>query len=155
MSEPTGDKSPAVKFHSPEYAIYKPNARGSGGVVRFELNREKGAVFLDAANQSGEKKFDWEKKITMKWGMSDLGSVLAVLERRAPTAKLFHQTENANSAFELATQSDPERAPYFIHVSRQDAKTKEVHKVAIPLSHAEAAVLETLLKAAVVRIAGW
>jgi hypothetical protein len=155
MSEPTGEKSPAARPRSPEYAIYKPNTRGIGGVVRFELNREKGAVFVDAANQSGPKKFDWEKKITMKWGLSDLGSALAVLERRAPTAKLFHQTESANSAFELATQNDPERAPYFIHVSRQDAKTKEVHKVAIPLTHSEAAVLETLLKTAVVRIAGW
>src|SRR6478752_8000004 len=90
---------------TPEYAIYKPNSRGSGGVVRFELNLAKAAVFVDAANQSGEKQFDWENKITMKWGLPDLGTVLAVLQSRQPQAKLFHQSEKANSAFELTFQN--------------------------------------------------
>ena len=139
----------------PEYAIYKPNARGSGGVVRFELNREKGAVFVDGANQSGEKQFDWENKMTMKWGLHDLGAVLAVLERRTPEAKLFHKTERSNSAFELVSQDSPDRAPYFIHMSHQDTVGKQVKKVGIPLAHGEAAVLETLLKTAVARLMGW
>lgn len=154
MTESSTDKARS-KDRLPEYAIYKPNARGNGGVVRFELNREKEAVFVDAANQSGEKQFDWEKKITMKWGLSDLGSALAVLERRAPEAKLFHKTEKSNSTFEMVSQNAPDRAPYFIHMSHQDAATKQVKKVGIPLSHAEAAVLETLLKTAVVRLMGW
>ncbi|MFA6563639.1 MAG: hypothetical protein WCV00_17175 [Verrucomicrobiia bacterium] len=154
MTESTTDKARS-KDRLPEYAIYKPNARGSGGVVRFELNREKGAVFVDGANQSGEKQFDWEKKITMKWGLHDLGAVLAVLERRALDAKLFHKTEKFNSAFELASQDSPDRAPYFIHMSHQDAATKQVKKVGIPLTHGEAAVLETLLKTAVARLMGW
>ena len=154
MNEQPSSQS-AVKPRLPEYAIYKPNARGNGGVVRFELNREKEAVFVDGANQSGGKQFDWEKKITMKWGLADLGAALAVLERRAPEAKLFHKTEKSNSAFELTTQSGPDRAPYFIHMSHQDAASKQVKKVGIPLSHAEAAVLETLLKTAVVRLMSW
>jgi uncharacterized protein YndB with AHSA1/START domain len=119
------------------------------------LNREKEAVFVDAANQSGVKQFDWEKKITMKWGLSDLGAALAVLERRAPEAKLFHKTEKSNSTFELASQDSPDRAPYFIHMSHQDAATRQVKKVGIPLAHGEAAVLETLLKTAVARLMGW
>jgi hypothetical protein len=154
MNESTTDKAHS-KDRLPEYAIYKPNARGNGGVVRFELNREKGAVFVDGANQSGEKQFDWERKITMKWGLADLGAVLAVLERRAPEAKLFHKTEKSNSAFEMTSQNAPDRAPYFIHMSHQDTASKQVKKVAIPLSHAEAAVLETLLKTAVVRLMSW
>ena len=154
MTESSTDKAPG-RDRLPEYAIYKPNARGNGGVVRFELNREKGAVFVDGANQSGEKQFDWEKKITMKWGLHDLGAALAVLERRTPDAKLFHKTEKSNSAFELASQESPDRAPYFIHMSHQDTATKQVKKVGIPLTHSEAAVLETLLKTAVVRLMGW
>jgi Whirly transcription factor len=148
-------EKPRSKDRLPEYAIYKPNPRSNGGVVRFELNREKGAVFVDGANQSGEKQFDWEKKITMKWGLSDLGAALAVLERRAPEAKLFHKTEKSNSAFELVTQEAPDRAPYFIRMSHQDVATRQVKKVGIPLTHSEAAVLETLLKTAVVRLMGW
>jgi hypothetical protein len=140
---------------TPDYAIYKPNSRGTGGVVRFGINRVKAAVFVDAASQSGEKQFDWENKITMKWGLSDLGVVLATLQGRQQQAKLFHQSEKANSAFELTPREDPERAPYLLHISRQDASDKSLRKVTIPLSHGEAAVLETALRTAISRLLGW
>ena len=140
---------------TPDYAIYKPNSRGTGGVVRFGLNRAKNALFVDATNQSGEKQFDWENKITMKWGLSDLGPVLATLQGRTTQAKLFHQSEKANSAFELTLREDPERAPYLLSVSRQDAADKSLRKVAIPLSHGEAAVLESALRTAVARLLHW
>lgn len=140
---------------NPDYAIYKPNSRGSGGVIRFSLNRAKGSVFLDAAPQSGEKQFDWDQKIIMKWGLSDLGSALAVLQGRTTEAKLFHQSEKANSAFELSLRDDPDRAPFLMTVSRQDAADKSLRKVTIPVTHSEAAVLETALRTAVTRILRW
>ena len=140
---------------SPEYAIYKPNSRGTGGVVRFGLNRAKACLFVDAANQSGDKQFDWDHKITMKWGLPDLGMVLAALQGRVPQAKLFHQSEKANSACELTYQEDPERAPYLLTISRQDSSDKSVRKLTLPLGHGEAAVLETALRTAVTRLLGW
>lgn len=140
---------------TPDYAIYKPNSRGNGGVVRFGLNRSKAAVFVDAAVQSGEKQFDWDQKITMKWGLSDIGAALAVFQGRMPQAKLFHQSEKASSAFELIVRDDPERAPYMISISRQDAADKSLRKVTIPLTHTEAAVLETALRTAVASLLGW
>ncbi len=140
---------------SAEYAIYKPNGRGNGGVIRFDLNRAKGAVFVDAASQSGDKQFDWEQKITMKWGLSDLGAVLATLQGRQPQAKLFHQSEKANSAFELSFRDDPQKAPYMMVMSRQETASKSVRKVAIPVTHAEAAILETAMRAAITRLLGW
>jgi hypothetical protein len=154
MNDSTIDLPP-VAGRSSEYAIYKPNSRGSGGVVRFDLNAAKGAVFVDAASQSGERQFDWENKITMKWGLSDLGNVLAALQGRHAQAKLFHQSEKANSACELTFQDDPARAPYLLTISRQDSTDKSLRKVTIPLSHGEAAVLETALRAAVTRLLGW
>lgn len=141
--------------YSAEYAIYKPNSRGTGGVVRFGLNRSKACLFVDAAAQSGEKSFDWENKITMKWGLSDVGNVLAALQGRVPQAKLFHQSEKANSAFELNFQDDHERAPYLLSISRQDSADKSVRKLTLPISQGEAAVLETALRAAVTRLLGW
>jgi len=148
-------KGVEVRKRGSEYAIYKPNNRGSGGVIRFELNRTKGAVFVDAAAQSGEKQFDWEQKITMKWGLPDLGAVLAVLQGRQPQAKLFHQTEKANSAFELSEQSDPQRAPLMMSLSRQEEGSKALRKVAIPVTHTEAAILETAVRTAVARLLAW
>jgi hypothetical protein len=153
----TPEEPPAIarEERTPDYPIYKPNARGSGGVIRFGLNRGKAAVFVDAAAQSGERQFDWENKITMKWGLSDLGPVLATLQGRQTQAKLFHQSEKANSAFEITLREDPDRAPYLMSLSRQDTADKSLRKVAIPLTHGEAAVLETALRAAITRLLKW
>lgn len=137
-----------------DYAIYKPNSRGTGGVIRFSLNRAKGAVFVDAAAQSGEKQFDWENKLTMKWALADLGPVIATLQGRQPVAKLFHQSEKANSAAELTARDDPDRAPFLLSVSRQ-ATDKTVKKITIPVIGGEAAILECALRAAVARLLGW
>lgn len=139
----------------PDYAIYKPNSRGTGGVVRFGFNRQKGAVFVDAAMQSGERQFDWDQKITMKWGLQDMGAAISVIKGKMPTAKLFHQAEKASSTFELTLRNDPERAPFLMTLSRQDAADRSVRKVSIPMSHAEAAVLETALRGAIMRLLGW
>ena len=158
MNDTVLDSSPATERspeRSSEYAIYKPNSRGSGGVVRFGLNKAKACMFVDAAAQSGEKQFDWDNKITMKWGLSDIGSVLAALQGRVPQAKLFHQSEKANSNFELTFQDDPDRAPYLLSISRQSMADKTVRKVSLPISQGEAAVLEAALRTAVTRILGW
>jgi hypothetical protein len=72
-----------------------------------------------------------------------------------PQAKLFHQSEKANSAVDLIARDDPDRAPYLMSISRQDSADKSVRKVAITLTHAEAAVLETALRTAVSRMLGW
>lgn len=138
-----------------DYSIYKPNARGSGGVIRFGYNAAKASVFVDAASQSGDKQFDWDRKITMKWGLADLGQVLATLHGREGGAKLFHQSEKANSAFELVPREDPAKAPYLMSLSRQDLSDKSVRKVTIPVTHAEAAVLETAMRVAISRILQW
>ncbi len=149
------DSASTSAARSREHAIYKPNKRGSGGVVRFELNRAKECIFVEAARQSGPKQFDWEHKLIMKWGMADIGEALAVLGGRSPAAKMFHKTEGANSTFELASGSDPERAPYRFSLSRQNSASGEVRRISVPLTHAEAATLETLLRAAVVRLMRW
>lgn len=140
----------------PAYTIYKPNSRGSGGAVSFSLNSGKGAVFVEAANQKGERQFDWENKIIMKWGLSDLGSILSGLRGRQPQVKLFHQTERSNSACALNARENPEQgAPFLFTISRQESADRQVRKVAVTLSESEAAILETALEHAILRILAW
>jgi hypothetical protein len=91
----------------------------------------------------------------MKWGLADLGAVLAVLQGRQAEAKLFHRSENANSAFGVTTRDDPEKAPLLLSLSRQENSDKSVRKVTIPITHGEAAVLEIALRGAVSRLIGW
>jgi hypothetical protein len=145
----------ASRTRHPEYALYKPNRNGTGGVMRFGLNPLKNCLFVDAASQCGERQFDWESKITMKWGLSDLGAALAALQGHQPEIKLFHRSERANSAFGMSRRQDPDKAPWLLSLSRQDQADKSVRKVTIPLTHAEAAVLETALRRAVARLLGW
>ena len=40
-------------------------------------------------------------------------------------------------------------------MSRQEGATKSVKKVTIPITHSEAAILETALRAAITRLIGW
>lgn len=152
---PSPTPTPTPATYSGEYGIYKPNSRGNGGVVRFSLNPSKAAMFVDAASQAGEKQFAWDRKLTMKWALSDIGSALSVLQRRQPHAKLFHQSDKANSICDILSRDDPDHAPFLLTLSRQDLATKEVYKVTVPLTHAEASVLETVLQAAVPRLLGW
>lgn len=145
----------AVKSYSNDYTIYKPNQRGSGGAIRFSLNVQKAAMFIDAAAQSGEKQFDWDSKIIMKWGLSDIGAVLALLQHRTAEAKLFHKAEKSTSTFEMILREDPERAPYMLNISRREIDDTSVRKVSLPMTHPEAAILEVALRTAVSRIIGW
>ena len=155
MNDTVLETAQATTPRAPDYTIYKPNSRGNGAAIRFGLNRQKAAIFVDGASQIGERQFDWENKITMKWGLQDIGTVLAALQGRTTQAKLFHQSEKANSAFELSLQDDPDRAPYLLSMSRQNSADKALRKIVLPLSHGEAAVLEAALRVAVAALVGW
>lgn len=154
MKENAAESAPVFE-RNPDYSIYKPNSRGSGGVVRFNFSAAKNSLFVEAASQFGEKQFDWENKIVMKWTMPDIGHVLAALQNRQPQAKLFHQSEKANSSCDLVMRDDPAKAPYLFSISRQLNEDKSLRKVTIPLSHADAALLETAMRTAVARLLGW
>jgi hypothetical protein len=151
----TLNESMSHRDRAADHTLYKPNSRGTGGAVRFGINPAKAALFVDAAMQSGERQFDWERKITMKWNLADIGQVLAILEGRQTQAKLFHQSEKSNSACEVTLRDDAERPPYLLTLSRQDNADKQVRKVAIPMSHGEAAVLAAALRGAVTRLLRW
>jgi len=138
-----------------DYTIYKPTQKNTGGALRFSVSPEKEAMFVEAAGQKAEHAFDWEKKIVMKWGLSDIGQALALLEGKKEDVNLFHRTEKANTTFSLKARNDPKLSRYFAQISRQDAATKQVARVGLPISDDEACILTTLLKTAVVRITGW
>jgi len=147
--------SPIKPAFDPQYAIYKPNNRGTGGVVRLGLSQAKSCVFLEAANQSGERQFDWESKIIMKWGLPDLGSVLALLQGRSTEAKLFHRTEKADTSMLFNRQTEQDRAPYLLSITRKLTADGSAQKTTIPVTHSEAAILQTILTSAITRILEW
>ena len=145
------------KDRAKDFTVYKASKKGTGGAIGFDLNVAKEAVFVNAANQDGEKSFDWDNKIVMKWGLSDIGSILAVLQRRVPSVELYHQAEASNTTFALNFDSETAKGQggYYVRIARQDASTKELKKVSIGITHGEAATLAWLLQVAITRIHRW
>jgi len=141
--------------YNPEYCVYKPTQSGKGGAIRWTLDVAKEAVFVEAAQQEAERRFDWENKLVMKWAVSDIGEVLAVIEKRADAVELFHKSPSGIGTFAMKFQRDKKPSNYFIKFSRQEADSKEKRAVGIPLSQAEAATLCVLLRAAIVWILKW
>ena len=74
------------RAYRPKLALYHPNARGTGSAVRLELlpatDDAEGCIMLTIAGQSavGDRRaptptyarFDWENKIVVKLGFTDL-----------------------------------------------------------------------------------
>jgi len=73
------------------YQVYKNYSRGGGGAIQFkiairELKEKPGemlrCMFLECANQIGDKRFGWDNKIVVKLGLTDIGKLKSVLEGR-------------------------------------------------------------------------
>jgi hypothetical protein len=140
-----------------QYAIYKPLRSGKGGVLRFELNPQTPAVFVTAARQipGEQRRFDWENKVVMKWGLSDIGEILAALERRQDGAKLFHSTDKAKTAFELKRQEDRNPPNFFASMSRRKPDANDAEWLGVAVTQGEAAVLCALLGYAALVLSSW
>ncbi|MBM4048706.1 MAG: hypothetical protein FJ279_26685 [Planctomycetes bacterium] len=138
-----------------DYIVYKPTKKNTGAALSLNMSPEMEAVFVRGAAQKGEHSFDWEKRIVMKWGLSDIGKMLALLEGRTKEVDLFHKTDKGHTTFTVKMGDDPKLPRYFVQMSKQDAATKQVARVGLPISDDEACILTTLLKTAVVRITGW
>ena len=139
------------------YAIYKPLKSGKGCALTFEINTQMPAVFVEIAGQvsAEQRRFDWEKKVVMKWGLADIGEIVAALDGNQKEAKLFHQTDKGNTAFDLRHQSDREPANFSASMSRQRSGAKDVTRFRISISQGEAAVLLTVLRQSVLVLSRW
>jgi len=141
------------------FRIYKANKTGTGSALGMDMNVEKEAIFLEVANQMGEKRFDWNNKITMKLSISDIGNFLAVLRGKKDSIRLFH--EPAKGEYELAKEVMNTIAElskgahgYALRVSQQ-ARSRELRAIQINISDDEGEVLRVLLERAIERIHKW
>lgn len=84
---------------------------GKGGAMQFELAGNKSCFFLSMANELGERKFDWENKITMKLDGNDLGDLLMLCDGRktglgrekdGKWAGLFHKNTSGTTILNIS-----------------------------------------------------
>ena len=145
-------------------ALYHPSATGSGAAFRLEprVNRRPtdraNCFFLELApqktaaeRQRGQRApatFDWERKLTVKLGFSDICEMLAVLEGQseragAPRNGLFHDTGAANT---LITFERDEQGGVLVGLSRKTREDKDPRRIRFVLSNREAIGVRCLLQ---------
>ncbi len=146
-------------------AIYHPNSKGTGAALQLEprVNRRQGdranCFFIDLAPQKtaagtsdGRRipaTFDWERKLTVKLGFTDICEILAVLEGRQDHVGgardgLFHDNGTANTL--ITFQNDANRAGYYLGLSRKGKGNTQAERIGIVLSETEAIGLRHILQ---------
>ena len=149
-------------------AFYHPNQAGHGCAVQFELRPARrgreGYVFAELAHQKSMTQrqkgalkgatFDWETRVAVKLGLTDVCAMLAVLEGRSAAAGgdkgLFHQTEVATTVIAFKRVEQP-FAGYAFEVSRKEKNRTDAEAVRlrIGLSEAEGCGLRQVFAAAI------
>jgi len=163
---PTQDTEQPRPYHK-SFQIYKPRKGGGGCASQWEMASAGNAVFLEFAAQIGtmqddeNAKFDWPNKLKMKLGISDLGEIIACLERRqkgiGPAREgkhrgLFHK--NARGTASLLFEESQQGAGWHMKIGVQKTGA-EVQNLSHALTPGEGATLLVLLRRAVERIYDW
>lgn len=149
------------------YTIYKPNKKNNGSAVQFQLSepndkRPQHLSFLEISNQlpdldsNGNARFDWQNKIIVALGETDIAEILRVIEGQTDSINdgkgLFHETPGGGNKI-IKFGFNPDYKNFFLQVSAK--KDNDQLQISIPITPGEAIILRELLKAAVVRLFGW
>jgi len=153
------------RAHQPRLAFYHPTSSGGGAAMRLEFHPARpdrdGCFFLEMArqkslagrNESGRQAatFDWEEKITVKLGFTDVCGLLLVLEGRCEQAGggrgLFHDTPEGSTVINLRHNAEP--AGYALELSRKLKQAgAEPQRLRVVLTEAEALGLRAVFQSA-------
>ena len=137
---------------------YKPKENFRGGALAVNYRDDVKAVFMQVAKQTGEKDdndnftFDWNgESITMKLEENDIALIHSYFVGKIEECKLFHQTEEFNTALSVEKMEYKDKTYFALRFSRQD-KEKHLRKISIGLSEPEAWLMERFFQSAVERM---
>ncbi len=148
-----------VRKYKEKFKVYKPNKDLKGAAFQVDFAVDKQCCFLEFAKQKAEQEFDWGNKLTLKASVTDIGKILAVLNGRSTSVKLYHDpskgqyslaAEVKNNALEMTKG----QFGFLLRASSQ-AQDKTVTSVQVSLSDDEAEVLKVLLTNAIEKIYAW
>lgn len=142
--------------------IYKANKKNTGSVAQFKLGSKRDCVFLETTRQvrpmDDKAPYDWDKKIIVKLGETDLCKLLAYLnlDKPAKALSLYHESpDGGNKGIELKYQEYEGRPGYYLSVSHQREKGGEANRVGIPIGIDEAEYLRIGFSQALIAILNW
>lgn len=145
--------------------FYHPNAESTGAVMRLQpkTDRDGGlrceCFFMDMAPQKTAPSrtedgfvpasFDWENRITVKLGFTDICEILAVLADRVERVGgrrdgLYHQSGSMNTIIRFKKHED---GGYIVGLSRRNGGDDDGQRISIVLSEIEAIGVRHVLEA--------
>ena len=146
-----------------EIGIYKPNKNMTGAVAQFKLSNNDDCMFLEATKQVRPQKssrpYDWDNKIIVKLGTSDICKFLAYLNLSAPGSplKIYHQSPAGGSkGIEFKYQVYNGKPGYYLTVShKKPGEDGEVSRVSIGIGLDEVEFLKVGFKKALEVFLSW
>ena len=154
-----------------DFKVYKGMGGKGYGAAQFSLSparqegeaTEAGAVFMDITSPSAPNVYDWNQKIKMALGITDLGQILHFLRygtnQKGEDLSIFHdpgaKSETAGQTGKSFVMSSPGgiKEGFMLTVSQKTGDKTVTHRV--PFNGAEAATLSQLVQAAISRVLGW
>ncbi len=165
MTATVKDQTGAIRLRDQKVAFYHPTAKGDGSALRLEprVNRMESdrhnCFYLEMAPQKtvasredaqrNPATFDWERKMTVKLGFSDICELLAVLEGRQEKAGgarngLYHESEKAVTV--ISFTRNMERGGHLVGISRKDKEGGLLVRLHMALGEAESIGLRCILQ---------
>lgn len=158
----TGGKYGAVQFnlqrphyyHGKQKDFYGTQALSEGKLQEGWKIRE-GCVFMEITSTKDKNVYDWDNKIILALSVSDMGKLLAGLNKLGET-KIMHdpgaKTEAQGAVKKFLTVNLSEQGALFSCTQSSAGETK-AHSV--PLSPDEVVVLRSLLQQGIARSLNW
>lgn len=136
------------------FCIYKANNKGTGSAAQFQLGSKKDCVFLELANQirpkDDAKPYDWEGKVIVKLGQTDIGKLLHLFSSNLDGVELFHKNDKGNKVVKFTAQENG----FYLKVSSKEGDGAPI-SISLPISWDEAHLLKLVLERAFIIMLGW
>lgn len=146
-----------IKYAAP-YKVYKKNAAAQFVTIKPRVEDGKvtkeGAILLEVAKSIGEKKYDWQNKISFALGIQDLRQLFENLDQ---PPRLIHQTPNSPLTKSLEFQPGQGRyeGTFMLKLAQKNASTNESNMIAVPLSSGEKDMLFRMMDKYSIYMLGW
>ena len=141
--------SEPVKFHKKttqmQMHIKKPSVKND--------KIERGALFFEIAKaKEGTENMDWDNKITMKIGVSDIGKIMAGIKNIANEGiKIYHESNNGSTTLNINSGQRP--GTFSFQYGKKVAEKAD--NIQIYLNAEDMNIFMTLITAGLPVILGW
>lgn len=144
--------------YSKKLVFYKPRRAGNGSAMQFDLNAKRESVFLEAAKQIEDKRFDWGNKLIFKLAPTDISKILTVIHNRKKSIELFHDPGKSKFVTNSLIQNKSlsiSKSDYGYYLKLTQKDNKGLNTIALTLTEDEAMILRVMFEVALKSIYDW